>query len=112
MWPDDPTRKSPLSFHKEIRIPKSSLQATRPRREYQRDIAIRDRAIDLEDARRKGGSSTTIQRILPHTTLEESPADQDSGYKSTDSLLSPSQEIISPPEMSIKISIIGRSTHE
>jgi len=45
-------------------------------------------------------------------TLEELPMDQDSGYESTDSLLSPSQERISPPEISIKISIIGWSMYE
>ena len=60
MWPDDPTRELPFSFHKEIRIPRSSLQAIRPHRKYQQNVAIRDRAMDLEDARRKGGSSTTI----------------------------------------------------
>jgi predicted aspartyl protease len=112
MWPDNPTRESLISFHREIKIPRSSLKDARPRREYQRDIAIRDRAMDLEDARRKGGSFTTIQRILPRTTLEEPPEDLDSGYESTDSLLSPSQERISPPGISIRINTIGRSTHE
>jgi hypothetical protein len=87
MWPDDPDRTTAPSFYREIQVPRTSLQSTKPNREHQRDAAARDRALELEDVRQRASKASQPVRILPrpvnrveHASLEE----QDSGYESTD----------------------------
>jgi hypothetical protein len=88
------------SFQREIQVPKDSLKPKKPDPEYQRDASIRDRAIDLEDARARNSlPEPGLRRILlcPRTpatmaVLEE----QDSGYKSSGQ---------------VKYKAIGRNTH-
>ena len=56
VWPNDESRLSPPSFHKEIKIQRQALVPKGVNIVHQQDAEARDRALRQEDARRSGGT--------------------------------------------------------
>ena len=56
VWPNDESRLSPPSFHKEIKIQRQALVPKGVNIVHQQDAEARDRALRHEDARRSSGA--------------------------------------------------------
>ena len=80
MWPDEPKHPTPLSFQREILVPRTALCHGKIQPKHQQDVYARDQAFTLEDQRRKYGRQPTpaIQVI---SRLEQPLADHKPSVK-------------------------------
>ena len=57
VWPNDRSRSPSPSFQKEVHTQRQAIAPRKVNRAHQRDVEVRDRAFEQEDARRSGGAS-------------------------------------------------------